>query len=211
MYAALAPILATESVTEAAKSVPAWTWMLLIAAAGIACVTDLRSMRIPNWLTLPLLVGGLAYATVMGGWMGFLQSAGGALVAGMVFVLGYVAFGGGAGDAKLMLAFGAWLGIDPSMVLMMSVTIVGFFQALIVVASRGGFADIPIAIFDGWSRTYMVARGAMRGEMPRHATEPAVADAPPQKRHKGWFPYAPAIFLGTVVAWWYCVKFGGRH
>jgi prepilin peptidase CpaA len=206
----LALILAAEPPT-AQPSVPAWVWGLLVACAGIACVTDMRSMRIPNWLTLPLLAGGLVYGTMMGGWMGLLQSLAGSAIAGMVFVIGYVAFGGGAGDAKIMLAFGAWIGIDPSMILMLGVTIAGFFQALVVVATRGGVRDIPLAIFDGWSKVYMVSLGALRGRRPTRPNAATDSDTPAQTRHKGWFPYAPAIFLGTVGTWWYCVKFGGMH
>ena len=206
----LASILAVDP-PPAPAAVPAWVWGLLVACAAIACVTDMRSMRIPNWLTLPLLAGGLVYGAMMGGWMGLLQSLAGSAIAGMVFVLGYVAFGGGAGDAKIMLAFGAWLGIEPSMVLMLGVTIAGFFQALVVVATRGGVRDIPLAIFDGWSKVYMVSLGVLRGHRPSRPNAATESDTPAQARHKGWFPYAPAIFLGTVGTWWYCVKFGGMH
>lgn len=206
----LASILAAEGPVRAAP-VPPWIWLLLVVSATVACVTDMRSMRIPNWLTLPLLAGGLTYGAIMGGWTGFLHSAAGAAIAGLVFVLGYVAFGGGAGDAKIMLAFGAWLGIEPSMVLMMGVTIAGFFQALVVVASRGGIRDIPLAIFDGWLKVYMVGRGVLRGHRPSRPNAATEGEAQAKGRHAGWFPYAPAIFLGTVGTWWYCVKYGGMR
>jgi prepilin peptidase CpaA len=210
MPVTLASILAAEPATKV-PPVPTWVWLMLIAAAGVACVTDMRSMRIPNWLTLPLLAAGLAYAGITNGGTGLLHATAGAAIAGMVFVLGYVAFGGGAGDAKLMLAFGSWIGINASMTLMLGVTIAGFFQALIVVATRGGLSDIPLAIFDGWLKVYMTGIGVLRGQKP---TRPLAADGtetPAESRHKGWFPYAPAILLGTVGTWWYCVKFQGMH
>lgn len=38
---------------------------------AIALVTDLRSMKIPNKLTLPGIVVGLVFNTIFGGWHGF--------------------------------------------------------------------------------------------------------------------------------------------
>lgn len=198
-----------------AAAVQTWVWLVLVAAAGVACFTDLRSMRIPNWLTLPLLAAGLAHAAMTGGWYGVLLSVGASLVAGLVFIIGYAFFRGGAGDAKLMLAIGSWVDFDHAMLLMMTVTIAGFLQAMVVVVIRGSVADIPMVIFDGWWKVFSTAKRFIGGRLPVGAVaadgtaHAAPADDSPEGRVKGWFPYAPAILLGTVGAWWYSVKFGG--
>lgn len=193
-------------------TVPAWIWLLVIACTGIACVTDLRSMRIPNWLTLPMLAGGLAFAGVTGGWQPLLLALAGAAIAGSVFVFGYVAFGGGAGDAKLMMACGAWLGVEPSTLLILTVTIAGFIQAMIIIVSRGGVQSIPYVVFDGWYKVLATARGFLRGRRPVHADigEKVAGPDVEAAREKGWFPYAPAIFLGTISCWWILARFGGK-
>lgn len=213
-------LAADAPIGSAAAPVQTWVWLVLVAAAGVACFTDLRSMRIPNWLTLPLLAAGLAHAAVSGGWHGLLISAGASLVAGLVFIVGYAFFRGGAGDAKLMLAIGSWVDLDHAMLLMITVTIAGFLQAMVVVAIRGSVTDIPLVIFDGWWNVLSTAKRFLRGRIQlgaaADAPAPAVATADAggeastrEGRVKGWFPYAPAIMLGTVAAWWYSAKFGG--
>lgn len=196
---------------------PTWVWALLVAAAVVACFTDLRSMRIPNWLTLPLLAAGLVHAGATDGWHGLLLALGSSVVAGLVFIIGYAFFRGGAGDAKLMLAIGSWVSFDEAMLLMLAVTIAGFFQALVVVWVRGSVTDIPLVIFHGWWRVFVTAKRFIGGRFAGNVAMAHAQDGPPAPepegtedgRIKGWFPYAPAILLGTVGAWWYTVKHGG--
>lgn len=192
-----------------AESIPAWTWLLLIAAGVVASVTDLRHTRIPNWLTLPLLGGGLLYAVLHGGLAGLGQAAAGAGAAGLVMIIGYIMFGGGAGDAKLMMALGAWIGFDASIILTFGVTIAGFIQAMVVVISRGGLKDVPITIFHSFSMVQFVARQALRGKFigPVESEETSQNTAP-RPRPKGWVPYAPSILIGTILAWWYWEHYG---
>jgi Flp pilus assembly protein protease CpaA len=189
--------------------VPTWKWLVVVACTLVACVTDLRAMRIPNWLTLPMLAAGLTVAAVADGGHGFLLALAAAAIAGAVFVFGYMAFGGGAGDAKLMMACGAWLGVETSILLMLTVTVAGFLQALIVAATRGGVASVPFIVFDGWYKVFATAKGMLRGRAPAYKRQEAAVD-PEEARKHGWFPYAPAIFLGTVSAWWILVRFGGK-
>ncbi|NBX32808.1 MAG: prepilin peptidase [Planctomycetes bacterium] len=80
-----------------AESIPAWIWLLLVAAGIVATVTDVRHTRIPNWLTLPLLAAGLLYGFMHAGLPGLGHAALGAVAAGLVMVIGYIMFGGGAG------------------------------------------------------------------------------------------------------------------
>lgn len=85
-------------------------WGVVIAASLVAAALDLKNRRIPNWLTGPVFLGGLVFATVVGGLPGLLDSLLGALVMMLPFFLLFVFVRGGAGDAKLMAALGAWLG-----------------------------------------------------------------------------------------------------
>ena len=86
----------------------AW-WPTLIVVA-VATFTDLRNRRIPNWLVLPFLLAGIVVSAWMHGWHGMGQSfAGmglGLLIYGFLFWMG----GMGAGDVKLCVAIGAWIG-----------------------------------------------------------------------------------------------------
>ncbi len=81
----------------------------LIVLVCAAAYWDLSSRRIPNWLTLPALAGGLAYHLAVsgfsGGWAALAGAASGGFALGIVYLLG----GMGAGDVKLMAAVGALL------------------------------------------------------------------------------------------------------
>ncbi|MGA1266863.1 MAG: prepilin peptidase [Phycisphaerales bacterium] len=178
-----------------------WVWVLLLVAGSIATVTDLRSMRIPNWLTLPLLGAGIAHGGWLHGFGGIGDSLAGAAIAGGIFLAAYALAGGGAGDAKLMMAIGSWIGLDASVPLVLGVTASGFVYAMIVTVARGSIRDVPIVIFHG---LMMVRFGVARLLGGRLQTQPAAeASAAPGPRHRHWFPYAPAILVGTAVTWWY--------
>jgi prepilin peptidase CpaA len=76
----------------------------------IAGWTDLRSRRIPNWLTVPGLVLGVGLNTFFGGWSGLKTSLLGVLV-GLGLLLPFVLLRSlGAGDWKLAGALGAFTG-----------------------------------------------------------------------------------------------------
>jgi prepilin peptidase CpaA len=85
-------------------------WALTLALTLSAGYTDLRERRIPNWLTVPSLIIGLAVHSWLGGGRGALTSLEGAGLA-LVILLPLVLMRGlGAGDWKLMGAVGAFLG-----------------------------------------------------------------------------------------------------
>ncbi|MBE0343211.1 prepilin peptidase [Paenibacillus sp. 28ISP30-2] len=88
------------------------TWMYIVCGVllAIALVTDLRSMKIPNKLTLPGMAMGVLFNTMSGGWHGFLFAAAG-LGTGFGFMLILYWMGAvGAGDVKLFGLIGAWTG-----------------------------------------------------------------------------------------------------
>jgi prepilin peptidase CpaA len=76
----------------------------------IAAISDIRTRKIPNKMTVPMCIAGLVYQAVffnLGGvWSGVLGFATGF---GILFVLWMIGTAGG-GDVKLMGAIGPWLG-----------------------------------------------------------------------------------------------------
>ena len=72
--------------------------------AGIGAVYDVRTRRIPNWLTGSGVLVGLALHLFIGGWRSMSAAALGALLAGTLFLLFYIGGGLGAGDVKLIVA-----------------------------------------------------------------------------------------------------------
>ena len=85
-------------------------WFGAFALAAAACWFDVRTRRIPNWLTFPAALLGLVAATAAHGGHGTVSSAAGFLVGVALFFPLFALRGLGAGDVKLMGALGAWLG-----------------------------------------------------------------------------------------------------
>lgn len=85
-------------------------WFGAFALAAAACWFDVRTRRIPNWLTFPAALLGLVAATATHGGHGTVSSAAGLLVGVALFFPLFALKGLGAGDVKLMGALGAWLG-----------------------------------------------------------------------------------------------------
>ena len=84
--------------------------MALGAVLVTAICTDLRSSRIPNWLTFPSMGFGLLMHIWIGGLQGAIFTLSG-LGAGLgLFLILYVFGSIGAGDVKLMAAVGAIVG-----------------------------------------------------------------------------------------------------
>jgi prepilin peptidase CpaA len=166
-----------------------WPTAILVATATL---TDLRSRRIPNWLTLPFLIFGMATSGFEKGWSGlecsFLGVLAGSITMGFFCYLG----GMGMGDLKLCATVGAWVGLN-QMLLVLVMT--GLAGGLIAVcwALAGGVLGQTLRGTAG-----LVAGFARRGLRPH---ETLVLDNALARR----MPYAPAIAIGTIFS------FLGRH
>jgi prepilin peptidase CpaA len=103
----------------------------------IAGWTDLRSRRIPNWLTVPGLLIGIAANTVLGGWSGLKTSLVGAAV-GLALLLPFVLLRSlGAGDWKLAGALGAFAGAGLLVNLLLGSVFVAGLMAVGLIIYKG--------------------------------------------------------------------------
>jgi Flp pilus assembly protein protease CpaA len=106
-----------DNLSHLAIDVTAGRYAAVVVFVLIAGLTDALWLRISNWLTLPLLVGGLLFHAFAPMQMGFLLSLFGAIL-GFVLVAPFFAAGGmGAGDVKLLAGIGAWIGPHDVLVL----------------------------------------------------------------------------------------------
>src|SRR5262249_12353343 len=108
-----------------------------VLLAAIAAWTDLRSRRIPNWLTVPGLAAGVTANTVLGGWGGLKSSLLGAGV-GLALLLPFVLLRSlGAGDWKLAGALGAFTGSSLLLDLLLgSVLVAGLMAVALVIQKK---------------------------------------------------------------------------
>lgn len=95
---------------ETLDSVATVPLLVVLAACGITAVTDVRSFRIPNYVTLPLFVAGLLFHAILPGGNGIGFSLLGGAVGFGCLILFHFLGGIGAGDVKLLAAVGTWIG-----------------------------------------------------------------------------------------------------
>jgi len=118
--------------------VPHWWVIGLVSTVLVAAaVIDGRKLRVPNWLTFPFVLAGLAFAACSGGRQQFLLSLAGMGV-GLILLLSLYAIGGmGAGDVKLMAGVGAWLGPKLTLYAFVSTALVGGLLGLVMILRSG--------------------------------------------------------------------------
>ena len=164
------------------------TFYVLVVAA-IACVFDLTSTRIPNWLTFSAAFVALVFHAVSAQGLGLGTALLGLAVGLALFFPIFALRAMGAGDVKLMATLGAWLGAGMVVWVAIYASIAGGVLALVVMAARGylrqGFRNIR-SLLMFWR---------VNGIRPL----PDVSlDSPSSVR----LPYALPIAVGLVVTLW---------
>jgi prepilin peptidase CpaA len=165
--------------------------LFMLAAAAL----DLRTRRLPNWLTVPAFAAGLVFHTATGGWAGLGLSLGGFATGFGILLVLWLIGGGGGGDVKLMGALGAWLGPLP---------ILGVFFGSALLAMVGMLLLLVITLSqEGYSRArkqYVVRRtggGTAAIAGVASAGDPALAAKRARARA---MPYAVPVALATLLA-----------
>ena len=114
-----------------------WHVKLVSAILILAAWIDGKELRVPNWITFPMVLSGLIYSTCIGGLEGFGAGLAG-MVTGLACLLPLYAVGGmGAGDVKLMAGIGAWLGWQITLEAFIVSVLVGAVMAVVMALTRG--------------------------------------------------------------------------
>ena len=156
-------------------------FIVLASGLAIAVVTDVRTRRIPNWLTGALAAGGFGIAFAGGG-LTPVQAALGLLAGLGLMMPAHVIGATGAGDVKLMAAVGALVGPGPIFKAFLFTAVVGGVFAVAVAARRGRLADT----LQGTSQL---------------VTSPVAARRTIEASDRAnRFAYGPAIAIGTLLS-----------
>jgi prepilin peptidase CpaA len=158
----------------------------LVAAVLWAAAIDVRARRIPNWLTFPLVVTGLAHAWLAGSALTPPQSWAG-LATGLGITFAFFALNVmSAGDVKLMAGIGAWMG--PLGVL--QVFVAEAVAGLVIVAVQAARGRELASLLRG---SAVIVLNAAHGDW-RPPQEPKADEA---KFHR--LPYAVPVLVGVIV------------
>jgi prepilin peptidase CpaA len=107
------------------------------ACALVGSVYDVKSRRVPNFVTFPAFLLGAGMHLVLGGWKQMLLALAAGTICGLVFVVFYVAGGMGAGDVKLIMAVGCIAGLTHIATILILTAIAGGVMALGLALMRG--------------------------------------------------------------------------
>jgi len=112
-------------------------YLPLVALVSVAAWTDIKSRRIPNWLTLTVALAGLAQSVTPIAVSTPKQAGLGLAVGFALPFLLYAVGGRGAGDVKLLAGIGAWLGPKPVLWVFAAAAVISLIVALVQSASQG--------------------------------------------------------------------------
>ena len=119
--------------------------MVVAVVTAAAAIVDIRTRRIPNWLTFGAAAIGISMAVAHVSGVGVTGALGGLAVGLLLMMPGHVIGSTGAGDVKLLAAIGTLLGPASIALAFLYTGIAGAAIALIVARQRGGRYDTKFA------------------------------------------------------------------
>jgi prepilin peptidase CpaA len=166
-------------------------WCVVLLAAVVAAIWDLRTGRIPNLLTFPVFLAGLVWSTWHGGGSSLLAALGSAILLALPCFILFVYAGGGAGDVKLLGALGAWLSLHDAVLVLLCVALAGAVCGIISVTLRRRSAIL-------FSNLARMGRGFALALATRRVRDAQILM--PEEKQMQPMAYGVSICLGVWVA-----------
>lgn len=165
-------------------------WFVTITLI-VAAVIDGLKLKVPNWITFPMIIAGWIYSATLSpyaGWEGLMYSLVGTAV-GLALLLPLYAIGGmGAGDVKLLAGIGAWVWPTTTVYAFAISAIVGGIIAVLMVVTRRKW-------FQHKSQFWMICNEILTVKDP----EKLAAIAAERKPTMMLLPYGIPIAIGTIA------------
>jgi prepilin peptidase CpaA len=178
--------------------------LFVCVAMTVAAVIDGWKLKVPNWITFPFALSGLAYHLFTSGLGGLTTSLVGLAVGLGLLLVPYIIGGMGAGDVKLFAGVGAWMGATFAFKAFLISTVVGGVLALALVAYRGLRGRDWSIVSKNAERFQMVATELMTIRDPNQLAELAAARKPTAIL----LPYGIPLAIGTIAYFGYLFQMG---
>jgi prepilin peptidase CpaA len=168
-----------------------WPIWVVTVTLIVAAVIDGLKLKVPNWITFPMIITGWIYSTAFSpyaGWEGLAYTLLGTFV-GLALLLPAYAIGGmGAGDVKLLAGVGAWVwSLTTLYAFAVSAVVGGVLAVLMVVIRRKWFKH--------HSQFWMICNEILTVKDP----EKLAAIAAERKSSMMLLPYGIPIAIGTIA------------
>ena len=180
----------TSFITQ--RLVENWHVWFVTATLVVAAVIDGVKLKVPNWITFPMILGGWAFGAATLGWEGLGYSLLGTAVGLGLLLPAYSVGGMGAGDVKLLAGVGAWVGSTNT------------FFAFCVTAIVGGAIAVAMVLYRrGWQKHQEQFWVIVNEFTSIRDPEQLSAIAAERKSRMMLLPYGIPIALGTIAyfAW----------
>jgi prepilin peptidase CpaA len=156
--------------------------MAVAGSGGASAAADLRTRRVPNWMTLGITALGITLAAAHLTSTSLAGALGGFALGLALMLPAHVAGATGAGDVKLFAAMGTLLGPTGIAIAFVYTALLGGVLAVVVAVHRGRLQDTLQE-----TATLVVTGGANVARIERPTAD-------------NRFAYAPAIALGALAA-----------
>ncbi len=164
-----------------------WPVWLVTITLVVAAVIDGWQLKVPNWLTFPLVLSGIIYNTIAFGWAGLGASVLGTVVGLALLMPAYAIGGMGAGDVKLLAGVGAWVGVQTT------------FYSFCVSAVIGGLIAVAMVVIGRSWRKHKTQFLTILGEMLTIGNPTELASIAAQRKSSMLLlPYGIPIAIGTI-------------
>ncbi len=161
----------------------------LIVLLLIAAATDVRTRRIPNWLTITMLVTGIVQSFTAVGLVPPVLALWGALVGLALPLALYIVGGLAAGDVKLLCGIGAWVGPRNFLMVICAAALTGLVLVLVQCLVEGRLAILM-------RNTGLLILSLIN--LPRLGLKQVIETGQRCQSVNRPLPYAVTVLVGTV-------------
>ena len=175
-----------------------WPIWFVTVTLIVAAVIDGFELKVPNWITFPLVISGWIYSTAFASTMGMTWYEGlgwsllGTIVGLALLMPAYMIGGMGAGDVKLLAGVGAWIHVTHTFYAFSVSAIIGAALAVLMVLYRKAWGKHA-------GQFWMILNEILTIKNP----EQLATIAAERKSSMLLLPYGIPIAMGTIAyfAW----------